>query len=124
MLLLVVSQKIKNSVIADQKRCPMLAQGPLLVSLVALSWVVNLVSPNEPDTALHPQSLAGSLQGRGSSGDISPKNTASCSNTPAVCINSHALPSLERTVVVQGCLEPHLHPSWASKGSAIRDFIC
>lgn len=124
MLLLVGSQRIKDSVMADQKRSPRLTRSPLLVSSVALPWAVNLVSPNKPDTALHPQNLAGSLQGRGSRGDVSPKNMASCSNTPAVRVNSHALPSLERTAAVQGCPEPHLHPSWASEGSALRDFIC
>lgn len=124
MLLLVGSQRKKPSVMADQKQCPRLAEGPLLVSSVTLPWVVNLVSPNKPDTALHPQTLAGSLQGRGSSGGVSPENTASCSNTPAARISAHVLPSLERTAVVHGCLEPHLQPSWASKGSAIRDFIC
>lgn len=92
---------------ADQKHCSRLAQGPLLVSLVTLPWVVNLMSPDKPDTVFHPQNLAVSLQGRGSSEAVSPK-------------------SLERTdiISVQGCLEPSLNPSWVSKGYAIRHPIC
>lgn len=85
---------------ADQKQCPRLAQGPLLVSLVAPPWAVNLASLNKPDAALHPggsQNLAGSLQGRGGSGDVSPKNVVSSLNTEAVCIDSPMLPSLEGT---------------------------
>lgn len=87
MLLLVGSQRVKNSVTADQKRCPRLAQGPLLVSSIGLPWVVNLVSPSKPDTARHPQNL----QGRGSSGDLSPENMASGSNIPPAPTSSRRL---------------------------------
>lgn len=85
-----------------QKRCPRLAQGPVLVSSVALPQLADLVSPNKPDSALHPQSL----QGRDRGNDTSPKSTASSSNTPVVCANSLALPSLERTALVQGYPDP------------------
>lgn len=108
----------KKGAMADQKQCPRLAQGPLLVSLVALPWVVNLVSPNKPDTALHLQDLSGSIQARGSSGGVS-RNAPSCSNVLVVGGSSHALPNLERTAAVQGCLESQLHPSWASRKSVI-----
>jgi len=106
-----VSWLIRNNVLGWHRA--------LLVSLVALPWAVNLVSLHKPATALHPRgspNLAGSWQGRGSSGDVSPQNTA-------VCIDCHMLPSLERTAVVQGYLEPHVRGSWASKGSAIRNYL-
>lgn len=107
MLLLVGSQRIKSSVMVYQKQCPRLAQGPDLVSSVAFPWLADLVSPDKPDSALHPQSL----QGRDRSSDTSPKNTA-CANSPQFVPAPWPCPAWKDQLLSKAVL---IHPSEQAK---------